>query len=131
MIFSAVLPSPYIWQFSTFSICSILSTVSIIIFASIGIENILSEVLPQDKSSEVKKLQEKGIINSYFAVVDYSKLGYQYFKTDIYLKDYSQRKKIINFINKKHRAMRRSMDDMVRLCFEDFETLRLRFNDEE
>lgn len=40
-------------------------------------------------------------------------------------------KEIIDFINEQHRSMRTRMDDMVRLCFEDFETLKVRFNDED
>lgn len=40
-------------------------------------------------------------------------------------------KEIITFINDQHRTMKRQMDDMVRLCFEDFDKLSLRFGDEE
>lgn len=40
-------------------------------------------------------------------------------------------KEIVTFINEQHRMMRREMDDMVRLCFEDFDTLRLHFGDEQ
>lgn len=36
-------------------------------------------------------------------------------------------KEIVEFIEDQHRQMRRQMDDMVRLCFEDFDTLRVRF----
>ncbi len=36
-------------------------------------------------------------------------------------------KEIVDFINEQHRSMRTEMDDMVRLCFEDFDTLRVRF----
>ena len=39
-------------------------------------------------------------------------------------------KEIVDFVNEQHRSMRRDMDDMVRLCFEDFDTLRVRFSDE-
>ncbi len=39
-------------------------------------------------------------------------------------------KEIVDFVNDQHRAVRRDMDDMVRLCFEDFDTLRVRFTDE-
>ena len=40
-------------------------------------------------------------------------------------------KEIIDFINEQHRMMKREMDDMVRLSFEDFRKLRLIFGDEE
>jgi len=40
-------------------------------------------------------------------------------------------KEIVNFINDQHRQMEREMDDMVRLCFEDFGRLVLRFGEEE
>lgn len=39
-------------------------------------------------------------------------------------------KEIVEFINAQHGLAMRRMDEMVRLCFEDFDTLRLRFNDE-
>jgi len=40
-------------------------------------------------------------------------------------------KEIIDFINAQHRTMKREMDDMVRLCFEDFGRLSLKFGQEE
>ena len=40
-------------------------------------------------------------------------------------------KEIVNFMNEQHKMMSRHMDDMVRLCFEDFDRLSLRFGDEE
>lgn len=43
-------------------------------------------------------------------------------------------KEIIDFVNDQQRkmnTMKRQMDEMVRLCFEDFDTLRVRFGDEE
>ena len=40
-------------------------------------------------------------------------------------------KEIVTFINEQHRQMRKHMDDMVRLCFEDFDTLRVRFSDDD
>jgi len=40
-------------------------------------------------------------------------------------------KEIIDFMNGMHRQMRRSMDDMVRLRFEDFDRLGLDFSNEE
>lgn len=36
-------------------------------------------------------------------------------------------KEMVEFIEDQHRQMRRQMDDMVRLCFEDFDTIRVRF----
>ena len=39
-------------------------------------------------------------------------------------------KEIVDFMNSQHRSMRTEMDDMVRLCFEDFRKLSLRFGDE-
>jgi hypothetical protein len=38
-------------------------------------------------------------------------------------------KEIIDFLNENQRSMKREMDDMVRLCFEDFGKLSVRFND--
>jgi|GEM_PF-585172 len=40
-------------------------------------------------------------------------------------------KEIVDFIEEQHKTMKREMDDMVRLCFEDFGRLSLRFGDEE
>ncbi len=39
-------------------------------------------------------------------------------------------KEILSFMEDQHKIMKRQMDDMVRLCFEDFGTLRLSFGDE-
>ena len=36
-------------------------------------------------ASRVKKLEEDGIIKKYYTVIDYSKLGYEYFKVDLKL----------------------------------------------
>lgn len=38
-------------------------------------------------------------------------------------------KEIVNFINEMHKNSSREMDDMVRLCFDDFRKLSLRFGD--
>lgn len=38
-------------------------------------------------------------------------------------------KEIIDFMNEMHKGMKKEMDDMVRLCFEDFHRLSLRFGD--
>ncbi len=40
-------------------------------------------------------------------------------------------KEIVDFIHEQHRSMKRDMDDMVRMCFEDFGKLSLRFWDED
>jgi hypothetical protein len=40
-------------------------------------------------------------------------------------------KEIISFMEEQHRSMRKRMDDMVRLCFEDFDKLSLKFGDED
>jgi len=40
-------------------------------------------------------------------------------------------KEIIDFMNENHKSMRRQMDDMVRLCFEDFDKLSVRFRDDD
>lgn len=40
-------------------------------------------------------------------------------------------KEILDFMNEQHKQMRKEMDKMVSLCFEDFDTLRVRFRDEE
>jgi DNA-binding Lrp family transcriptional regulator len=49
-------------------------------------------------SYRIKKLIKLNVIKGFRANIDISKLGYQYFKVDIYLKDYKQRKKIIDEI---------------------------------
>ena len=40
-------------------------------------------------------------------------------------------KEIINFTNEIHKEAKKEMDDMVRLCFEDFQSLSLKFGNEE
>ncbi len=40
-------------------------------------------------------------------------------------------KEIVDFVNEQHRHMKKRMDEMVRLCFEDFDTLKVRFGNEE
>lgn len=39
-------------------------------------------------------------------------------------------KEIVEFIEEQHRQARKHMNDMVRLCFEDFRKLRVEFGDE-
>lgn len=46
----------------------------------------------------IKNLVKLGIIQAFRVGIDISKLGYQYYKVDIYLKEHSQRNPIINFI---------------------------------
>lgn len=38
-------------------------------------------------------------------------------------------KEIVNFMNEMHRSAKKDMDDMVRLCFEDFRRLSVNFGD--
>lgn len=40
-------------------------------------------------------------------------------------------KEIVDFINEQHREVERDMQDMVRLCFEDFRKLSVMFGEEE
>ena len=53
---------------------------------------------PEAIKYRISKLKKIEIIKGFRANIDHTKLGYQYFKLDIYLKDYSQRNKIINYI---------------------------------
>lgn len=46
----------------------------------------------------LKKLLKLDVIQGFRANIDTAKLGYQYFKVDIYLREYKQRKEIINYI---------------------------------
>ena len=46
----------------------------------------------------IKKLQKLGVIQGFRTDIDFSKLGYQFFKADIYLKDYSKRQDIIKHV---------------------------------
>jgi Lrp/AsnC family transcriptional regulator for asnA, asnC and gidA len=46
----------------------------------------------------LNRLIKLKIIQGYRANIDIAKIGYQYFKIDIYLKDYHQRRKIINYV---------------------------------
>ena len=45
----------------------------------------------------IKKLIKEGVIQGFRSDIDLGKLGYQFFKADIDLKDYRQRGKIINY----------------------------------
>lgn len=46
----------------------------------------------------IKKLQKIGVIQGFRADIDFSRLGYQFFKADLFLKDYKQRQAIINSV---------------------------------
>jgi len=48
----------------------------------------------------IKKLMNLGVIQAFRINIDYSKLGYEYFKVDIDLTDYSKKQKIISYIKK-------------------------------
>ena len=39
-----------------------------------------------------------GVIQGFRTDIDFSKLGYQFFKADIYLRDYKKRGNIINYV---------------------------------
>jgi Lrp/AsnC family transcriptional regulator for asnA, asnC and gidA len=53
---------------------------------------------PEAIKYRINNLIKNEIIKGFRANIDHSKIGYQYFKLDIYLKDYNQRDKIINYI---------------------------------
>ncbi len=40
-------------------------------------------------------------------------------------------KEIVDFVNEMHGHMRKDMDEMVRLCFDDFQKLSVRFGEED
>jgi DNA-binding Lrp family transcriptional regulator len=46
----------------------------------------------------IKKLMNLDVIQGFRTDIDFSKLGYQFFKADIYLRDYKQRGVIINYV---------------------------------
>jgi Lrp/AsnC family transcriptional regulator, regulator for asnA, asnC and gidA len=46
----------------------------------------------------IKKLMKEGVIQGFRADIDFGKLGYQFFKADLDLKDYKQRGRIINYV---------------------------------
>jgi DNA-binding Lrp family transcriptional regulator len=48
----------------------------------------------------LNKLINLKIIKNFRANIDYTKLGYKYYKLDLFLKDYNKRSKIINYICK-------------------------------
>lgn len=52
----------------------------------------------QTVNYRIKSLTKKGVIKAFRVNIDYSKLGLQNFAVDIYLKEYKQRKAIINYV---------------------------------
>ena len=46
----------------------------------------------------IKKLMKKGVIQGFRTDIDFFKLGYRFFKADVYLRDYKQRGNIINYV---------------------------------
>lgn len=48
--------------------------------------------------NRIKKLVDLGVIQGFRVEIDYLKLGYQYFKVDIELKDHKKRKHIIDYV---------------------------------
>jgi Lrp/AsnC family transcriptional regulator for asnA, asnC and gidA len=46
----------------------------------------------------IKKLIRKGVIQGFRTDIDFSRFGYRFFKADIYLRDYSLRGNIINYV---------------------------------
>ena len=49
-------------------------------------------------NERIKKLVKSGIILSFGVIIDFKKLGYQYFKIDFYLKEYSKINQIVKYI---------------------------------
>jgi DNA-binding Lrp family transcriptional regulator len=63
--------------------------------------NTLSKILnssPKTIRTRINNLIKLGIIQGFRTNIDISKLGLKYFKVDIFFKEYTQRKKIINYI---------------------------------
>ncbi len=46
----------------------------------------------------IKKLRNAEVIQGFRTDIDFTKLGYQFFKADIYLRDYKERGNIINYV---------------------------------
>lgn len=53
---------------------------------------------PNIVNYRIKKLIKSDVIKAFRTNIEFSRLGYQYFKVDIYLRDYNQREKIIDYI---------------------------------
>ena len=52
-------------------------------------------------NSRIKKLIESGVILGFRVALDYSKIGYNYYKVDIILKDTSKIQKIVDYVESK------------------------------
>ena len=78
-----------------FNILKILSTDARVTSSEIA-EKLNSK--PNIVNYRIQKLVNLDVIKAFRANIDFSKLGYQYYKVDIYLRDYSQREKIIEYI---------------------------------
>ncbi len=55
------------------------------------------KMTPEAISHRIKQLQKKGIIQGYRAMIDVSKLGYEFYKAEIRLSSYDQIDKIFDF----------------------------------
>ena len=51
-------------------------------------------------NNRIKKLMKSGIICGYKTLIDFNKLGYKWFKVDIFLREYSKIQQIIQYIEK-------------------------------
>lgn len=56
-----------------------------------------SNLTPMAVKYRIRNLQKKGVIQGYRALIDFSKLGYEYYKVDMYLEDLSKMKQIESF----------------------------------
>lgn len=55
------------------------------------------KLTPEATKYRIRRLEKNKVIQGYRALIDISKIGYQYFKVDIRLSDYSKISSIINF----------------------------------
>lgn len=55
------------------------------------------QLTPEAASYRIKQLEKQGIIQGYRALIDSTKLGYQYYKADVRLTNYSKMKQLIHF----------------------------------
>src|SRR3989344_4149447 len=55
---------------------------------------------PESISYRIKELEKKGIIQGYRAMIDVSKMGYEFYKAEIRLSNYEKIKEILNFCHK-------------------------------
>ncbi len=55
------------------------------------------KISPEAISKRIKRLEKKNVIQGYRARININKLGYNYYKADIRLKNYSQLKNILSF----------------------------------